>query len=66
MKKTLDSLDWSWPNKINRLQVQNLFRLRFLDDATNVVFVGGVGPGKSHLVTAPGLQVCERGHAVRL
>ena len=38
--------------KINRLQVQNLFRLRFLDDATNVVLVGGVGLGKSHLVTA--------------
>ena len=35
VKKTLDSFDWSWPNKINRLQVQNLFRLRFLDDATN-------------------------------
>ena len=64
MKKTLDSFDWSWPDKINRLQVQNLFRLRFLDDATNVVLVGGVGPGKSHLVTALGLQACERGHSV--
>ena len=56
VKKTLDSFDWSWPNKINRLQVQNLFRLRFLDDAANVVLVGGVGLGKSHLVTALGLQ----------
>ena len=64
VKKTLDSFDWSWPDKINRLQVQNLFRLRFLDDATNVVLVGGVGPGKSHLVTALGLQACERGHSV--
>ena len=64
VKKTLDSFDWSWPNKINRLQVQNLFRLRFLDDATNVVLVGGVGLGKSHLVTALGLQACERGHSV--
>ena len=64
VKKTLDSFDWSWPNKINRLQVQNLFRLRFLDDATNVVLVGGVGLGKSHLVTALGLQACERGYSV--
>ena len=64
MKKTLDSFDWSWPDKINRLQVQNLFRLRFLDHATNVVLVGGVGLGKSHLVTALGLQACERGHSV--
>ena len=64
VKKTLDSFDWSWPNKINRLQVQNLFRLRFLDDAANVVLVGGVGLGKSHLVTALGLQACERGYSV--
>ena len=49
---------------LNRLQVQNLFRLRFLDDATNVVLVGGVGLGKSHLVTALGLQACERGYSV--
>ena len=64
MKKTLDSFDWSWPKKINRLQVQNLFRLRFIDEATNVVLVGGVGLGKSHLVTALGLQACQRGHCV--
>ena len=24
--KTLDSFDWSWPKKINRAQVQHLFR----------------------------------------
>ena len=52
VKKTLDSFDWSWPKKINRLQVQNLFRLRFLDDASNIVLVSGVGLGKSHPVTA--------------
>ena len=45
VKKTLDSFDWSWPKKINRLQVQNLFRLRFLEDTSNVVLVGGVGLG---------------------
>ena len=61
VKKTLDSFDWSWPKKINRLQLQNLFRLRFLDDASNVVLVGGVGLGKSHLVTALGLRACECG-----
>ena len=31
---------------------------------TNVVLVGGVGLGKSHLVTALSLQTCERGHSV--
>ena len=61
VKKTLDSFDWSWPNKINRLQVQNLFRLRFLDDNANVVLVGGVGLGKSHLVTVVSCKRFARG-----
>ena len=30
--KTLDQFDWNWPKKINRTQVQNLFRLAFLKD----------------------------------
>ena len=64
VKKTLDSFDWSWPKKINRLQAQNLFRLRFLDHTSNVVFVGGVGLGKSHLVTALALRACHGGHSV--
>ena len=28
--KTLDQFLWDWPKKINRLQVQNLFRLEFI------------------------------------
>ncbi len=28
--KTLDGFEWSWPKKINRAQVQQVFRLDFL------------------------------------
>ena len=28
--KTLDQFRWDWPKKINRLQLQNLFRLEFI------------------------------------
>ena len=52
VQKTRDSFDWPWPKKLNGLQVQDLFRRRFLDDASNVVLVGGVGLEKSHLATA--------------
>jgi len=45
--KTLDRFNWSWPQKINRAQVQNLFRLKFIEDKSNVVFIGGVGLGKT-------------------
>src|SRR3974377_38970 len=33
--KTLDDFQWSWPKKINRPQIQNLFRLAFIATHTN-------------------------------
>ena len=56
--KTLEQFDWSWPKKINRAQVQELFRLRFVEQNTNVVFIGGVGLGKTHLAVALAYSAC--------
>ena len=63
--KTLEQFQWSWPAKINRLQVQELFRLKFIEDKANVIFLAGVGLGKTHLATALGYAPCLQGHAVR-
>ena len=62
--KTLEQFKWSWPQKINRLQVKNLFRLMFVDEKSNVIFLGGVGLGKTHLAAALGYQACLKGHKV--
>lgn len=62
--KTLDQFNWSWPKKINRVQIQNLFRLKFIEDKSNVVFIGGVGLGKTHLASAMGYQACLKGYNV--
>ena len=62
--KTIDKFDWNWPTKINRPQIQNLFHLDFVAKHANVVFVSGVGLGKSHLMTALGFAACQRGHSV--
>jgi len=62
--KTLEQFRWDWPKKINRLQVQNLFRLEFLTQKANVIFLGTVGIGKTHLATALGYAACQEGHAV--
>lgn len=62
--KTLEQFQWTWPKKINRLQVQNLFRLEFLAHQANVVFLGNVGVGKTHLATALGYAACLRAHSV--
>ena len=52
--KTLEQFNWSWPKKINRPQVQNLFRLSFLKDKANVIFLGGAGLG-----IMPGTGLCR-------
>jgi len=62
--KTLEQFRWDWPKKINRLQVQNLFRLEFLPQKANVIFLGTVGVGKTHLATALGYAACQEGHSV--
>ena len=62
--KTLEQFNWTWPKKINRPHVQNLFRLAFLKDKANVIFMGGAGLGKSHLATALAYEGCLAGHTV--
>jgi DNA replication protein DnaC len=62
--KTLEQFNWTWPKKINRLAVQNLFRLEFLAHKANVVLLGNVGVGKTHLATALGYAACLEGHSV--
>ena len=62
--KTMDQFRWNWPSKINRLQIQNLFRLNFIDEKSNIILLGGVGLGKTHLSIALGHAACLAGYSV--
>lgn len=62
--KTMEQFQWNWPKKINRTQVRQLCRLNFIEHKANVIFLGGVGMGKTHLATAIGYQACLKGYSV--
>ena len=62
--KTLEQFQWDWPKNINRLQVQHLFRLEFVAQKSNVVLLGNVGLGKTHLATALGYAAAQEGYSV--
>lgn len=62
--KTMDQFDWSWPVKINQAQVKNLFRLKCIEEKSNIVLIGSVGVGKTHIATALGYQACLKNNTV--
>jgi DNA replication protein DnaC len=62
--KTMEHFNWSWPKKINRAQIQKLFCLKFIEEKSNVIFIGSVGVGKTHIATALGYQACLKTHTV--
>src|SRR6201982_2021866 len=59
--KTMAGWDWNWPAKLNRMQVEHLLELDFINTCTNVVFAGPTGIGKTHLAVALGYAACPRG-----
>jgi DNA replication protein DnaC len=62
--KTLEQFDWNWPTSINEMQIRNLFRLAFLKENGNIIFISNVGLGKSHFATALAHTACMHGHSV--
>jgi len=46
-------------SEVNEALVRQLHRCAFIDDADNIVLVGGPGTGKSHVATALGVQAIE-------
>ena len=64
--KTLDAFEWNrgiaLPAGLTR---ESMEELRFLDAKENLIFMGSVGTGKTHLATAIALVACQSGKKVR-
>ena len=45
--KPLTEFDWQWPTKIDQQAIHRLMQLDFITDASNIIFIGGNGVGKS-------------------
>ena len=63
--KHMADFDWSWPKRIPREAVEELFSLDFMAEGGNVVLVGPNGVGKTMVAQNLAHQALLRGHAVR-
>ena len=61
---TLEDFDWDAPISFDRDRVGQLFSLGFLDRNEDVLFMGPVGVGKTHLAAALGHAACRAGKKV--
>jgi DNA replication protein DnaC len=62
--KTLADFDWSWPKKVDRTAVEDLFSLSFLEDGTNVILLGPNGLGKTMILRNLAHSALVAGHTV--
>ena len=63
--KTLESFDFAKQPKLDPSEILDLFDGSFVREAKNVVLMGPVGTGKTHLAIALGLACCQQEMRVR-
>ena len=63
--KPLADFDWDWPRRCDRMAVEDLMTLGFLNEAANVVLVGPNGVGKSTIAANIAHRAVLAGHTVR-
>lgn len=64
--KPMDEFDWTWPRKLDREAIEELFRFEFVKDGVNVVLIGPNGVGKTMLAQNLIHGAVLAGHTARL
>lgn len=63
--KTLDTFEWEHLKLPTKTTPEHVTDLVFMQRSENLILMGEVGTGKTHLATALGLKACMEGHDVR-
>ena len=58
--RTINQFDFSYQPTINKNQILDLASLRFIEEKTNIIFIGSSGVGKTHLATALGIEAASQ------
>lgn len=63
-KKYLDDYDFSFQPSIKEEKIRDIVKTSFYENATNVVFIGNLGVGKTHLAIVIGYEVAIKSNSV--
>lgn len=63
--KPIADFDWTWPKRVDREALEDLFSLRFVEEGFNAVLLGPNGVGKTMILRNLAHQATLRGHTVR-
>jgi DNA replication protein DnaC len=61
---SLEGVTYEKVRNFDKKQIQEIAKLRFLDDGINILIFGATGVGKTYLATAIGNHVCRCGKSV--
>ena len=60
-QKTMDQFDFSKAPYLKKPEIMELYSCHFIENNTNVIFLGSPGTGKSHITIAIGVEACRQG-----
>ncbi len=62
--KTIEQFDFFQAPYLSKKEIMDLLDGQFIEDRTNVLFLGAPGTGKSHIATSLGIEACRQGKSV--
>jgi len=63
-QKTLEQFDFAFQPSVDKRRINELSKLRFIEDGENLIFLGPPGVGKTHLAVGLGIKAAHTGYRV--